>query len=238
MAKKKSASKAAAKTKAKKTTKRSAAKKSAAVAKSNSSKKTTTKSSSKKRASAGKSANASNNGAASPKTQPAKPRTRRTAARKTTKPPATAIAAPSTSLTSEDHKPPTLTQIRKAASGLSRQEKEVFRRLLVEKRTEILGDVESLHRSALGEGGELSHMPLHMADVGTDQYEQEATLGLMETELKLLRQVDEALERLRNGTYGVCLETGKPIEKARLEYKPWAKYCIEVVRERERLGRS
>lgn len=154
---------------------------------------------------------------------------------KTIKPPDTAIAHFAEK--QDNNAPLSLTALRKADSGLSRKEKEYLRRLLLEKRADILGDVESLHTSAFREGGELSNMPLHMADVGSDNYEQEATLGLMESEQKLLREVNEALERMSNGTYGVCLESGKAIGMARLEYKPWAKYCIEVARERERLGK-
>ena len=152
----------------------------------------------------------------------------------TVKPPSSAIAV--VDATNDDHKKPSLTQLRKTDSGLSRKEKEQLKTILVEKRTEILGDVESLQTSAMHDAGDLSNMPLHMADAGTDQYEQEATLGLMESELRLLKNVNDALTRMNDGTYGVCLETGKPIGMARLEYKPWAKYTIEIVRERERRG--
>lgn len=80
-------------------------------------------------------------------------------------------------------------------------------------------------------------MPLHMADIGSDNYDQEFTYGLMESEAKMLREIHEALERMELRIYGVCLETGNPIERPRLDAKPWAKYCIEVVRELERLGK-
>ena len=78
--------------------------------------------------------------------------------------------------------------------------------------------------------GDLSSMPIHMADIGTDNYEQEFALGLMESERKLLREIDEALGRIENQTYGVCEGTGKLIRKARLEAQPWAKYCVEYAR--------
>ena len=73
-------------------------------------------------------------------------------------------------------------------------------------------------------------MPTHPADIGTDNYEQEFSLGLLESERALLAEIDEALERIDKGTYGVCLGTGEPIGKPRLHARPWAKYCIEYAR--------
>lgn len=124
-------------------------------------------------------------------------------------------------------------QMRKVKTGLTRKDLKHFQQLLLEKRAEIVGDVASLDLSRNG-GGELSHMPLHMADIGSDNYEQEFTLGLVESERRLLREIDEALVRISNGTYGVCVVSGKPIGKPRLEVQPWAKYCIDVARQRER----
>lgn len=133
---------------------------------------------------------------------------------------------------------PTPEQLRKVKTGLSKKDIEAFRKLLFEKRAELLGDVASLEFDSRNESGNLSNMPLHMADVGSDNYEQEFTLGLVESERKLLREIDDALIRIIEGTYGVCLKTAEPISRARLEAKPWAKYSIEVVREMERQGKS
>ena len=73
-------------------------------------------------------------------------------------------------------------------------------------------------------------MPIHMADIGTDNYEQEFTLGLMDSERKLLREIIDALGRIENKTYGICEGTEKPIAKARIEAQPWARYSIEYAR--------
>ena len=135
--------------------------------------------------------------------------------------------------------PLTVAQLRKISNGLTRKDLNQYRKLLLEKRQEIIGDVESLQTEAKNNnGGNLSHMPVHMADVGSDNYEQEFTLGLVESERKLLGEINEALARMENRTYGVCLERGVPIGRPRLDAKPWAKYCIEAVREREKSGRS
>ncbi|MCK5565464.1 MAG: TraR/DksA C4-type zinc finger protein [Planctomycetes bacterium] len=107
-----------------------------------------------------------------------------------------------------------------------------FLALLLEKRAEIIGDVnsiesEALKKSRLEAGGDLSSMPIHMADVGTDNFEQEFSLGLMDGERKMLAEINDALKRIVEKRYGICEGTKKLISKARLEASPWAKYCIE-----------
>lgn len=110
----------------------------------------------------------------------------------------------------------------------------MFRELLLVKRREILGDMSSMEREALrGSGSNLSSLPIHMADMGTDNYEQEFTLDLVEKDRQLLREINIALAKIQNGTYGICEATGKPISRARLEAQPWSKYSIEYVRELE-----
>jgi len=121
------------------------------------------------------------------------------------------------------------------AEQLTAADIERFKQALLEKRVEIVGSVnemydEALKRSRLDATGDLSSMPTHMADIGTDNYEQEFALGLMDSERKLLREIDDALERIENGVYGKCEGTGKPINKARLEAKPWARYDVEYAR--------
>jgi len=120
-----------------------------------------------------------------------------------------------------------------------------FRELLLIKRAELAGDVNRLASEALNSKGSAHgeqsampiHMadlvPIHMADLGTDNWEQEFTLGLLENEQALVREIDEALARIHDLTYGMCLATRKRISKARLRAKPWAKYCIEYARARE-----
>ena len=147
------------------------------------------------------------------------------------------VSHPSTAPATDDAGPLTDEQLRKVKTGLKRREMDMLRQLLLEKRADILGDVAAMDRVRHSDsGGDVSHMPLHMADVGSDHYEQEFTLGLVESEQKLLREIDEALGRMRQGIYGVCIVSGEPIPLVRLEIKPWAKYTIEVVRERERRG--
>ena len=114
--------------------------------------------------------------------------------------------------------------------SLSKSDLQYFRGLLLERRREIIGDVGAMESEAFKGGSNLSNMPIHMADVGTDNFEQEFTLGLIESERQTLREIQEALVRIDNGSYGICQGTGKAIPKARLEAVPWAKYTIEYKR--------
>jgi DnaK suppressor protein len=118
---------------------------------------------------------------------------------------------------------------------LNTRELAHFQHLLLTKRAELLGDVtsmenETLLKSRLSASGDLSTMPIHMADIGTANYEQEFALGLLDSERKLLLEINEALQRIEDKTYGICEGTGKEIVKARLEANPWARYCVEYAR--------
>lgn len=120
-----------------------------------------------------------------------------------------------------------MTDEQKKSQYLTPREIEKFRTLLYEKRNELLGNVSYMEKDALREDrSDLSSMPIHMADLGTDSYEQEFTLGLMDSERKLISEIDEALGRIEDGTYGICQVNGEPIPKPRLEAIPWARCCV------------
>jgi RNA polymerase-binding protein DksA len=113
-------------------------------------------------------------------------------------------------------------------SELTPAEIKKFKVILLAKRNEILGNVSSMEIEALRqENSDLSKLPIHMADLGTDNFDQEFTLSLMEGERKLLTEINDALGRIEYGTFGICQGSRKPIPKARLEAIPWAKYCVE-----------
>jgi DnaK suppressor protein len=129
---------------------------------------------------------------------------------------------------------------KKNQAGFSTKELDFYRDLLLAKRRELVGDMGSMEAEALrsSSGSNLSNLPIHMADMGTDNYEQEFTLGLVEKDRVVLREINQALAKIQDGTYGICEGTGKPISKARLEVQPWAKFSIEHARLMEkRVGR-
>jgi RNA polymerase-binding protein DksA len=131
---------------------------------------------------------------------------------------------------------PTNGKPRKNQAGMNSRELEHFRDLLLQKRREIVGDMSQMEREALRStsGGNLSNLPLHMADMGTDNYEQEFTLGLVEKDRVILREINSALAKIMDGSYGICEGTGKPISKVRLEAQPWARFSIEYARQMEK----
>jgi RNA polymerase-binding protein DksA len=131
---------------------------------------------------------------------------------------------------------PTDGRPRKNEAGLGIRDLEHFRDLLLAKRRELVGDMSQMEREALRSSGgtNLSTLPIHMADMGTDNYEQEFTLGLVEKDRNLLREINAALAKIQNGTYGICEGTGKAISRPRLEAQPWARYSIEYARQLER----
>jgi len=102
-----------------------------------------------------------------------------------------------------------------------------FQTMLLAKLTEILGNVTSMETEALRrDRSDLSNMPIHMADLGTDNYEIENILGLMDSERKILLEIHDALKRIEDGTYGICESGGEQIPKERLKAIPWARYCV------------
>ncbi len=126
---------------------------------------------------------------------------------------------------------------RKIKTYLSTKQLREFKDVLLQKREELTGDVDRLTSEALkgkAQGyADQSTMPIHMAELGSDNWEQDFTIGLIANEQNLIREIDDALERIENKTYGMCLATDKPINLPRLQAKPWAKYCIEYERARE-----
>ena len=127
------------------------------------------------------------------------------------------------------------------ASFLKNDEIEAFRRTLDGLRSRLRGDLdqmtdEALRRNMINGSGNLSNVPLHMADVGTENYDQEFTLGLIENEQGTLELVNEALARLEKGKFGLCVQCGEPISKPRLQAIPYTKHCIQCAREVENGG--
>ena len=106
-----------------------------------------------------------------------------------------------------------------------------YRKVLEQLRSRLRGDVNTMADAALGTNtdepsGHSSTMPVHMADIGTDAFEQEFTLTLMENEEDTLELVEEALARIRQKTFGTCVECEGIIPKKRLEALPYASTCI------------
>jgi DnaK suppressor protein len=124
------------------------------------------------------------------------------------------------------------------SSALKGEEVEGFRHALQTLRARLRGDVEQMTNEALYKDGQsgagsVSSVPLHMADLGTDNYDQEFTLELIENEQGTLGLINVALERIENGKYGKCDECGEAISKPRLQAIPYTQHCIQCARKLE-----
>ncbi|MEK7469443.1 MAG: TraR/DksA family transcriptional regulator [Planctomycetota bacterium] len=123
-------------------------------------------------------------------------------------------------------------------SPFSKSELETFRHWLLERRASVGGNVtkmedEALRRSRQDASGDLSSMPIHMADMGSDTFEQDFTLGLIENEELELGAIEEALQRIEEGVFGVCEECSKLIPKERMKAIPHAALCLECKKKEE-----
>jgi DnaK suppressor protein len=81
--------------------------------------------------------------------------------------------------------------------------------------------------------GDLSSMPIHMADIGSDNYEQEFTLSLMQSEEVTLESIESALEKIEDGIYGLCEDCTGAISKTRLNAIPYSPLCIKCAQRLE-----
>lgn len=119
-------------------------------------------------------------------------------------------------------------------SPLTTAQLKEFRELLIEKRRQLVGDVTSMEREALGgNSGSLSRLSQHMADQGSDVFDQTLNLDLAASQRRFLTEIDDAIDRIDNGTYGICELLGKPIGLERLRNTPWARFSIEAARQIE-----
>jgi RNA polymerase-binding protein DksA len=124
--------------------------------------------------------------------------------------------------------------VKKALATYQRQLSGIRDRL--REQVSHLGN-EAFHQENDGNGN-LSHVPLHMADLAADAFEQTVTLALLEKEEETLREIGAALARINAGTFGVCEECGQEIAMERLEALPYARHCIDCARQLEGNGKA
>ena len=122
-------------------------------------------------------------------------------------------------------------------TSLNAKQLRDYRDRLMKYRARLLIDLGAIEKEALDANADISHMPIHMADVGSDAYDQDLKLGMAASERTRINDIEEALVRIRKKTYGVCHLTGTTIPEARLRAKPWAKYTREAAEKNERLNR-
>ncbi len=114
----------------------------------------------------------------------------------------------------------------KKKSPHSRDELAQYREELIEMRTKLVGVVEGMEIQATRAGADEVSVD-HMADHGSDSYEQDQTIGLIERESEAVRAIDDALKRMEDGVFGLCAACDARIKQARLKAMPSAKLCLD-----------
>jgi DnaK suppressor protein len=131
-----------------------------------------------------------------------------------------------------------------ANKQLSKKQLDYFRAKLLAEKNRVLEEMNELQQGNLKQSiteasGENSRYSYHLGDVASLSYGREFSMGLAERQQKYLEQIDEALQRIDDGKYGICLVTGEPIAIERLEEVPVAKYSVkgkEMLERRKRQG--
>lgn len=113
---------------------------------------------------------------------------------------------------------------------LSEAELAYFEALILQKREDTKKELEyllsSLEEQRSSDDDDSSSIDHHMSDMGSIEESLDLTNRLIERNLKFINELNRALERIKNGTYGICRATGQPIEKERLEFAPHTRYSI------------
>ena len=114
-----------------------------------------------------------------------------------------------------------------------------FKKIVLKKKEEIFNDLkhisdDTLRKSQKEASGDISGYTYHMADVATDNYDREFSLGLASGERKSLYDLDDALKRIEDGTFGICDDCKSSIAKIRLRAVPSARLCIKCQQKREK----
>ena len=122
---------------------------------------------------------------------------------------------------------------------LTKKELKDFKKIILKKKDAALGDLQhitddTLKKSQKEASGDISGYTYHMADVATDNYDREFSLGLASNERKALYELDDALKRIEDETFGFCDDCKSPIAKIRLKAVPSARLCIKCQEKREK----
>ena len=125
------------------------------------------------------------------------------------------------------------------AKKMTKQELNRYRGLLNKEKERLNNELFNLKKDNINKtqrdaSGELSGYAFHMADMASDNYERDFSMGIATEEQKRLFAIEEALKRIDEGTYGSCIECEKRIIKKRLDAIPYTELCIECQRTQEK----
>ena len=121
---------------------------------------------------------------------------------------------------------------------MTKQEMLKYKKLLIQIREGISGDISHITKENLKSqkesSGDLSGYSLHMADMASDSYDRELSLNIAGGEQEIVYDIDDALKRIEEGSFGQCISCSKKIPQKRLNAVPYAKYCIQCKSKEEK----
>ena len=113
-----------------------------------------------------------------------------------------------------------------------------YKKLLMKVRESINGDINHIAKDNLKSqkesSGDLSGYSFHMADMASDSYDRELSLNIASEEQEVIYEIDDALKRMEEGKFGLCVSCDKKIPQKRLNAVPYAKYCIQCKSKEEK----
>jgi RNA polymerase-binding protein DksA len=114
-----------------------------------------------------------------------------------------------------------------------------FKKLVIKRKEEIIDEIkhiseDTLKKSQKDASGDISGYTYHMADVATDNYDREFSLGIASSERQFLYELDDAMKRIEDGTFGLCEDCKSLISKSRLKAIPHARLCVKCQEKREK----
>jgi DnaK suppressor protein len=122
---------------------------------------------------------------------------------------------------------------------LNKKELGDYKKMIAKRKGEVLDNInhisaDTLKQSQKDASGDISGYTYHMADVATDTYDREFSLGIASNERELIYELEDALKRIEEGTYGVCEDCKDLITKTRLKALPYARLCVKCQQKREK----
>jgi len=122
---------------------------------------------------------------------------------------------------------------------LTKKELNEFKKLVLKRKEEVNDEIkhisdDTLKKSQKDASGDISGYTYHMADVATDNYDREFSLGLASNDRKSLYELNDALKRIDDGTFGICEDCKRLITKVRLKAVPQARLCVKCQEKREK----
>jgi DnaK suppressor protein len=114
-----------------------------------------------------------------------------------------------------------------------------FKKLIMQRKEEIVTEInhiseDTLKKSQRDAAGDISGYTYHMADIATDTYDREFSMGIASNERKIIYDIDDALKRIEDGSYGTCEDCKGIIAKTRLKAIPYARLCLKCQERREK----